>query len=84
MEARLATRLDQNGYVRVTASDTRSQLQNRRLAESRLADLLRRALRVERARRKTAPSAGARRARLEDKRKQSEKKATRRRPSADE
>jgi len=75
---RLASRLSDEGELRVVASDTRSQLQNRELAETRLADVVRRALVIPRARRKTRPSRAAKQARLDDKRKLSEKKRVRR------
>lgn len=76
--ARLVSRLSDDGELRVVASDTRSQLQNRELAETRLADIVRRALVIPRVRRKTRPSRAAREARLGDKRKLSEKKRARR------
>jgi ribosome-associated protein len=75
---RLASRLSDDGDLRVVASDTRSQLQNRELAETRLADLVRRALVIHKPRRKTRPSRASRQARLDDKRKTSEKKRARR------
>jgi ribosome-associated protein len=61
---RLASRLDGDGWVRVAASDTRSQRQNRMLAEQRLAGLIARALHVRKKRIKTAPSTSAREERL--------------------
>ena len=75
---RLASRLSDEGELRVVASDTRSQRQNRELAETRLADVVRRALVIPRVRRKTRPSRAAKQARLDDKRKLSEKKRVRR------
>ena len=75
---RLAGRLDGEGWLRVVASDSRSQRQNRDAAEARLADVVRRGLVVPKARRATKPSRAAKRARLEDKRKKSGKKAQRR------
>ena len=75
---RLASRLSEDGELRVVASDTRSQLQNRELAETRLADMVRRALIVPKPRKKTRPSRAAKQARLDDKRKISEKKRVRR------
>ncbi|HWG33692.1 MAG TPA: alternative ribosome rescue aminoacyl-tRNA hydrolase ArfB [Gemmatimonadaceae bacterium] len=75
---RLASRLSDEGELRVVASDTRSQRQNRELAETRLADVVRRALVIPRARKKTRPSRAAKQARLDDKRKLSEKKRVRR------
>jgi ribosome-associated protein len=75
---KLAGRVDAEGNIRVVASDTRSQRQNRELAESRLAELVRRALVVPKKRRATKPSRAARQARLDSKRRQSEKKRDRR------
>jgi ribosome-associated protein len=65
---RLSGHMDSDGFVRLVVSDTRSQLQNRELATARMADLLRRALRVRRTRRATAPPAGAIEERLTKKR----------------
>lgn len=78
IRARLATRISDDGELRVVASDTRSQLQNRELAELRLADIVRRALLIPRARRKTHPSRAAKQARLNEKRLTAEKKRARR------
>jgi ribosome-associated protein len=78
INARLASRLSDQGELRVVASDTRSQLQNRELAEERLAGIVRRALVVPKPRRKTRPSRAATEARLTDKRRASEKKRIRR------
>lgn len=75
---KLAGRLDAEGRVRVVASDTRSQRQNRELAEGRLAELVRRALIVPRKRKATRPTRAAREQRLESKRRASEKKSRRR------
>lgn len=75
---RLASRLDTEGVLRVVASDTRSQRQNRELAESRLAALVRQALVVPKVRRKTKPTRGSKEARLDAKRRESKKKAQRR------
>jgi ribosome-associated protein len=61
---RLASRLDTEGWVRVAASDTRSQRQNRLLAEQRLAGLVARALQVRKKRVKTAPTQSSREERL--------------------
>ncbi|HEY3288110.1 MAG TPA: alternative ribosome rescue aminoacyl-tRNA hydrolase ArfB [Gemmatimonadaceae bacterium] len=74
----LATRLDASGALRVVASDTRSQRQNRELAEERLAALVRRALVVKRARKKTRPTRSSVERRLTTKRIAGAKKRDRR------
>jgi ribosome-associated protein len=68
---------------RVTAvsQDARSQARNRELALDRLREKLAEGLRRPRPRRPTKPSRAARERRLEDKRRTSERKAQRRRPS---
>ena len=76
--AKLKSRLDADGNVRVVASDSRSQRQNRVAAEERLAELVRQALIVPRKRKATKPTRAAKAARLEDKKKRSATKAMRR------
>lgn len=73
--ARLLERLGPS--VRVVASDERSQARNRELALQRLAARLAEALRVERPRVPTRPSAAKKRARLEAKRRRSQIKRQR-------
>jgi ribosome-associated protein len=75
--AALGKRLDADGSVVVVASDTRSQLRNRQLAEARLVDMVRRALTPRARRVPTKPSRAQKARRLEAKRKRSEQKATR-------
>jgi ribosome-associated protein len=65
------------------ASDERSQARNRELAQRRLADRLREALRVEAPRRPTRPTTASVQRRLKDKRRQADRKADRRRPHPD-
>ena len=74
--ARLVEKL--GPVVRVVASDTRSQGRNRDLALERLRSKLAAALRVERPRRPTKPSKGAKERRLSDKKRRSEVKRQRR------
>jgi ribosome-associated protein len=66
--------------LRAVAQDERSQLRNRELALERLVEQLRAALRVERRRVATKPSAAARERRLEEKRRRSQTKRLRRAP----
>jgi ribosome-associated protein len=79
--ARLLERL--GPLVRVVASDQRSQARNRDLALERLAERLADGLRIDPVRRPTRPRPGQKAARLDDKRRRSETKRLRSRPSAD-
>jgi len=67
--------------LRSVAQDERSQWRNRELAVERLVETLRAALKVERKRRPTKPTAAARKRRLEQKKRRSETKRLRRPPS---
>jgi ribosome-associated protein len=66
--------------LRAVAQDERSQLRNRELAVERLVAALREALRVERKRVPTRPTAAARERRLEEKRRRGQVKRLRRPP----
>lgn len=66
--------------VRVVVSDERSQARNRQLALERLAARLADALHIERPRRPTRPTKGAKERRLQAKRQQGERKRLRARP----
>ena len=70
--------------LRVVASERRSQMQNRELAIERLRDRLAAGLHVEKPRKATKPSKSAKRARVENKRRNSERKRSRRTPSVDD
>ena len=75
---KLSSRLDGDRNLRIVASDRRSQRQNRESAEARMADLVRDGLVVPKKRRPTKPSRAAKQARLDSKRRLSEKKRERR------
>jgi ribosome-associated protein len=64
--------------LRAVAQDERSQLRNRELAVERLVEQLRSALRVERPRVPTKPTAASRERRLQDKRRRAQTKRLRR------
>jgi ribosome-associated protein len=66
--------------IRAVAQDERSQLRNKELATERVVERLRDALRVERRRVATRPTAAARKRRLEEKKQRGELKRLRRRP----
>lgn len=78
LEEKLSSRIDGEGNVRVVASDRRSQQQNRISADSRLAELVRKALVVQKKRRPTKPSRAQKEKRLDEKKKRSETKKRRR------
>jgi ribosome-associated protein len=80
---KLSSRLTTEGSIRVVASDMRSQSRNRDFAEERLADLVRRALVVPRKRKPTKPTRAAKEARLESKKRHSNKKRKRQDSSFD-
>jgi ribosome-associated protein len=69
--------------VRVVADDERSQGRNRQLAVTRFAERMAAALHIDKPRRPTRPSKGAKERRLSAKRQQSERKRARR-PTFDE
>ena len=75
---KLATRIDGEGFIRVVSSARRSQSQNREAAEVRLVELVRQALVVQKRRRPTKPSRGAKEARLSEKKKRGDTKRQRR------
>lgn len=75
---RVVTRL--GPVISAVAQDERSQLRNRELAFERIAEQLRKGLRVERKRVPTKPTKAQREKRLEDKRRRSEVKRLRREP----
>ena len=80
-KARIRSRLGPR--VTAVAQDARSQARNLELALGRLRDRLAGALHVPRSRRPTKPSRAAKARRLESKRRQSAKKASRRLPPSD-
>lgn len=70
--------------VTAVAQDARSQVRNRELALERLAGRIAAALATPRPRRPTRPTKASRRRRAEAKRRQSQRKQTRRRPAGEE
>ena len=75
---RLKNRLTTDGYLIVTSQLTRDQIKNRDDAMDKLALIVRTALHREKPRKPTKVSKGAKRRRVEDKRRHSEKKTNRR------
>ena len=81
---RLGSRLDARGRLRLTASTSRSQKQNRERVTKRFQILLAAAIRPRTVRRKTTVPHRAKRARLEDKRRRAKLKAQRRKPTEED
>ena len=77
LQEKLASRLTSDGSIRVVASDMRSQTRNREIAEERLADLVARSLIIPRKRKATKPTKASKEARLNSKRRHSNKKRER-------
>jgi ribosome-associated protein len=82
--ARLRTRLDSSGRLRLVSGASRSQLRNREDVTERLQQVVAAALAVRKKRKPTKPSAGAKAARLEEKRRRARTKQQRRAPIHDE
>jgi ribosome-associated protein len=78
--ARLATRLDSAGRLRLVSGETRSQLRNRESVTERLRTVVASALALPKRRKRTRVPASVKAARLEAKRRRSDLKRTRRRP----
>ncbi len=72
--AKLSNRIDVRGMLRVASTDSRSQLQNREAAVDRINEIVRKALRVPKPRKKTRPPKRAVESRLAEKKKRGEKK----------
>ena len=70
--------------VRVVVDDERSQTRNRALAEERLVGRLKSALYVEPPRRKTRPTRGSQRRRVDAKKRRGQTKQMRRKPGRDD
>ena len=84
ISARLASRINREGVLRVIAQRHRSQAANRDEAVERLAELLAAALHRPKRRIRTAIPRSARRRRLADKRHHSRVKGNRARPGSDD
>lgn len=83
IEERLATRITKDGVLRVTSSKHRTREANRRAALARFADLLGEALEEAPERKPTRVPKAAKRRRLENKKRRSEKKRLREPPRDD-
>ncbi len=84
LQNQLRRRIDGNGNIRVVCGAHRSQQRNKDIAIARLNQIVTRALKPVKPRRKTRPSRAQREQRLTDKRRRSDIKRQRRRPTGDD
>ena len=80
----LSSRIDNEGRIRIVASDERSATRNRELALKRLGALISDALRPRRVRRPTRPTRSSREKRIQQKKNRSQLKKDRRKPKTDD
>ncbi|MFB2120584.1 alternative ribosome rescue aminoacyl-tRNA hydrolase ArfB [Parapedobacter sp. 2B3] len=74
----VSNRMQADGFLQISSQKTRSQLRNKELALLKLAELLSKALKIEKPRRATKPSKAAVQKRLDAKRQQALRKINRR------
>lgn len=74
---KLASKIDQDGNLHITAQEERSQHANRELAQLKFIEMVKQALKEPKKRKKTKPSANAQKKRLEQKQTHSLKKKLR-------
>ena len=80
IQTKLATKINKDGYLHVRSSETRSQLENKLIAQTKLGELVAKSLVKQKKRKPTKPSKAAKEKRLESKKKESKKKEMRRPP----
>lgn len=81
---KLATRIAEDGVLRLTSAGSRSQHQNKEDVTERFGRMIEQALRIPKPRRKTKPSRASKEARLKSKKKRSETKSNRGKIGPDE
>lgn len=74
---KLANRINKDGYLIVKCSETRSQLENKQIATAKIQEIVAKSLIVPKKRKPTKISKAAKEARLNSKKKASEKKQMR-------
>jgi ribosome-associated protein len=80
IQNKLASRINAEGALKVSVAQTRSQLQNKKLAVTMLENLLSKALQKPKKRIKTKPSRSSKLKRLQKKKQHSDKKQLRKKP----
>lgn len=79
IQEKLSNKINKDGYLHVKSSETRSQLENKQIAQTRLQELVAKSLIKPKKRKPTKPSKEAKEKRLESKKKEGMKKELRRR-----
>jgi ribosome-associated protein len=77
VQSQLSARIDSDGWLRISAQESRSQYQNKQRALEKFVQLLQKSLTPKKTRRATKPTQGGKERRLESKRKRSAVKRTR-------
>ena len=72
-----ASQLSKEGFLQIDVEDSRSQAQNKKIAQNRLIQLLEKGLQKKKKRKPTKPTKAAIRKRLKTKKRQAEKKENR-------
>jgi ribosome-associated protein len=78
IQAKLANRINKEGYLIVKSSETRSQLENKQIAQKKMLELVSKSLIVQKKRKPSKIPKAIKEKRLDLKRKASEKKQNRR------
>lgn len=83
IQEKLAHKINKDGYLAVKSSATRSQLENKQAALTKLAAFVAKALIIPKKRKATKPTKEAKEKRLQQKKKDSSKKEQRKKPGID-
>ncbi len=81
---KLASRVDSEGVLKITAQEHRSQYRNREEAAKKFIQVLQMALKPETPRRATKPTKSSKEKRIEEKKQHGRRKLTRRKPMSEE
>lgn len=84
IQEKLKTKINKEGYLHIKSSETRSQLENKQIAQAKLLELVAKSLIKPRKRKATKPSKEAKEKRLDSKKKEGIKKELRKRPERNE
>jgi len=83
IQEKLKNKINKDGFLAVKSSETRSQLENKHIAQQKMEQLVAKSLIKPKKRKPTKPSKAAKEKRLEGKKKESLKKEMRRPPVKD-